>query len=63
MDEQANTTPDGMTAEDRPTGPARPDDPFPQPVQEIVDPNDEDALEDRERTAISGAREPRTEDE
>ena len=45
--------------DEQPTGPADPGDPYPQPVQEIVDPRDPDPLEDRPRTDISGHREPR----
>lgn len=49
--------------DESPTGPPRPSDPYPQPVQEIVDPRETDPLEDRRRTDISGARMPREDDE
>lgn len=48
--------------DERPTGPADPTDPYPQPVQEIVDPNDPEPLDDRPRTDISGHREPHGEE-
>lgn len=46
----------------RPTGPPGPTDPYPQPVQEIVDPRDQNPLEGRERTDVSAYREPRREE-
>jgi hypothetical protein len=56
-------SPAGADAVDeQPTGPAGPDDPYPQPVQEIVDPRDPRSLEDRPRTGISGNRAPRGEE-
>ena len=58
--DQDERSADAESTDEQPTGPAQPGDPYPQPVQEIVDPNDPDALEDRPRTAISGHREPRS---
>lgn len=43
-----------QAADQVPTGPARPGDSFPQPVQEIVDPRDPNSLEDRPRVPMSG---------
>lgn len=54
-DERPTDATDG-SRDEAPTGPARPTDPYPQPVQEIVDPRETDPLEDRRRTDISGAR-------
>ncbi len=53
---------EGDRSGERPTGPASPTDPYPQPVQEIVDPRDPDSFEDRERTRLSGHDQPRDEE-
>lgn len=57
-DEQPMAGTEGSTDEP-PKGPPRPTDPYPQPVQEVVDPREADPLEDRARTEVSGARIPR----
>jgi hypothetical protein len=49
--------------DEAPTGPPRPTDPYPQPVQEVVDPRETNPLDDRRRTDISGTRIPREDDE
>ena len=61
-DEQPTAATEG-SRDERPSGPARPTDPYPQPVQEVVDPTDPNPLEDRARTEVSGARIPRSDED